>query len=106
MRKLFIAIIIFCIFLSGVARAAVLQMKLLKAGPKSAVVEYRGQEITVRKYYSTSSKPLGPFLTSMSYLSPCIGNFVVAIVDDTNGEILSLGCNGKQVLVVPDEFIK
>ena len=95
------------VFTFEIANAAVLSMKLIETGTTSAVVIYNGQKITVRKYYPTSNKPLGPFTTDMRYLTKCIKSYVIATVDDTNGEILSLMCGDKTpVLVVPDEFIR
>ncbi|MDP2168411.1 MAG: hypothetical protein Q8J64_08790 [Thermodesulfovibrionales bacterium] len=83
-----------------------LTMKLLKVGSTSASVEYNGQKITVRKYYPRPGEPLLGQSTNMGYLSPCLGHLVIAIVDDNNGEILSLVCEGNAVLVVPNEYIR
>jgi hypothetical protein len=120
MKKLCLFIIIGVVLtvFSG-AEAAALIMKLIKAGPTSAVVEYKGQKITVRKYYPKEGSLIGGS-TDMGLLTPCIGYQVGAIVDDRNGEILGLWCPGKNVgmarslsegnikgavLVVPDEYV-
>jgi len=83
-------------------------MRLLKAGPEMAVVKYKSQEITCRKYYPQKGEPLFGAVTDMSYLSPCIGKAVVAVYDDKNREILTLNCpvNSYFVLVVPDQFME
>lgn len=119
MKKLcFLMIIGVVLTVFSGAEAAALIMKLIKAGPTSAVVEYKGQKITVRKYYSEGSRMGGS--TDIGLLTPCIGYQVGAIVDDRNGEILGLWCPGKNVdmarslsegnikgavLVVPDEYV-
>ena len=89
------------------AQAALLMMKLIKAGPASAQVEYKGQKITARKYYPRAGEPLFGQSTNMGLLSDCIGSSVGAVVDDGNGEILSITCtSGTPVIVMPDEYIR
>lgn len=97
---------------------AVLIMNLLKAGPTFALIEYKGQKITVKKYYPKGGALMGGS-TDLGLLAPCIGYEVIAVVK--NGEILGLYCpHGKNsnlaeslregniegaVLVVPEEYI-
>jgi hypothetical protein len=73
----------------------------------TAVVEYNGQKVTVSKYYPRAGESLFGQSTNMGLLTPCIGSIVGAVVDDGNGEILSLTCtSGTPVIVVPDTFIR
>ncbi|OGV96843.1 MAG: hypothetical protein A2W53_00080 [Nitrospinae bacterium RIFCSPHIGHO2_02_39_11] len=99
-----------------------LMVKLIEAGPSSAVVKYKEKEITVSKYYPRRGEPLYGASTDLSLLVSCIGSYVGALVDDKNGEILGLWCpdtmsaaelnramkQGRMdgiVLIVPDEYI-
>ena len=101
----------------GYGTAVIVNLK--RAGPTSAEVEYKGQEITVRKYYPEAGSLMGGS-TDLKLLVPCIGHQVIAGVDN-HGEILGLYCPDKKnkslaesikegsiegtVLVVPDEYI-
>lgn len=93
-------------------------VNLLRVGPVSADIEYKGQKVTVRKYYPTEGSLMGGS-TDLRLLVACIGYQVIAVVDN-NGEILGLYCPEKNkslaqslkegniegaVLVVPDEYI-
>jgi hypothetical protein len=105
-KRILIAICIIFIFMGGLVAESfseIAAVKLISVGPKKAVVKYKGQKITVRKYYP--DRPLTLSTNDMSYLQPCIGLQVIATID--RGEILSLKCgDSNPVLVVPDEFVK
>jgi len=107
MKKIIFIGIISCL-LCNYSYAGVEVVKLLKAGPEMAMVEYKDQKIICRKYYPKKGEPLFGGSMDLGNLSPCIGKYVVALFDDKNGEILSLSCSGNKqmVLVVPDEFMK
>jgi hypothetical protein len=123
MKKFKLLVVVVCLSASSIsANAGLLAMDLLKAGPSTATVEYKGKQIIVRKYYPQGGGSMNGASTNMGLLSACIGSQVIALIDDANGEILGLNCPKSSkvkiadsikrqsmkgiVMVVPDEFLK
>lgn len=104
-KRIFVLVSIIFMFVGFATESSgeIAAVRLISAGPKMAIIKYKSQKITVRKYYP--DKPLTLVTNDLSHLQPCIGQQVIATIDQ--GEILSLMCGDRNpVLVVPDEFIK